>query len=94
MSAAYLSSSQQALLAVLGALSRRPLDAPSVAEVARLADLSNDKAYRALKNLEHAKWAEAAPGGGWRPTPAAAQLAEGVRRAIADLCQYRSNTPQ
>ena len=81
----YENSSQQTLLAVLEALSLRPLVGTTGEALATAAQISSTKAFRAVKNLELAGWAEAAPGGGWRLTPKASALSERVRVAIADL---------
>ena len=83
--ASYRSAAQQALLGVVERLAARPLE-PATAErlAAGLGGVSRDQAFRALKNLEAAGWAEQAPAGGWRLTPMVIRLADQFRRALVD----------
>ena len=90
----YESRSQQALLRVLEALSTHPLAGRSLDALTEQTAANRNAVYRALKNLEIAGWAEAAPGGGWRPTPKASFLSERVRVAIADLARTYLGDPQ
>ena len=90
----YVNDSQQRLLKVVEALAASPLNGRNLESIQAAADCSRDQAYRAVRNLMHAGWAEQAPTGGWRVTPRAAYVAERVRIALADLhAKYLGNAP-
>ena len=78
----YISSAQQAVLAVYAALSERPLASVTAAELARLCGLSRDQAFRACCNLGHARLAAQGADGTWRLTHRAVALSERVRDAL------------
>jgi len=81
----YVNAGQQRLLAVLEALAADPFDGADLETVRCAAHCSRDQAFRAVRNLVHAGWAEEAPRGGWRPTPRAACVADRIRTAFADM---------
>ena len=85
MSDKYSSAPQQNVVAVVEALAQWPLPGLGKTALAEKVGISQDQAYRTLKNLEIAGWAEPAPTGGWRLTPRLASIADRFRIAIADL---------
>lgn len=80
----YLSSSQQAAIAVYVALHERPLIGKTPVELARQCGLTRDQAYRALCNWARQGFVEQPRGRGsaWRLTPKAAALSECMRDAL------------
>ena len=82
----YISSTQQTGFAVVKLLAEHPLDGIGAGDVRSRLDITRDQAYRALRNVELAGWAEEHPKGSglWRATPGLSLLADSVRRAIAD----------
>lgn len=79
----YLSSAQQAAIAVYEALHDRPLAMKGYAELADTCGLTRDRVFRALRNWERWGFVEqGATARGWRLTPRAAALSERVRDAL------------
>ncbi len=82
----YRNGSQQVLMRVVETLGARPIEGMTLRQlVAALPDLSQDRIYRAALNVEMYGWAEAAPGGGWRLTPALTLFSQRMRMALADM---------
>ena len=82
----YENRSQQTLLKVLTAMAHRPVSGMTFTQLkAALPDIKPDPIYRAAINLQIFGWAESAPGGGWRLTPAATLAAERMRIALGDM---------
>lgn len=79
----YVSPASQALLAVVAALARRPLEPRTVASLAAQIGSPRDRVFRALRNLEEAEWAEPLPGG-WRLAPGIVRISERYRLALVD----------
>ena len=90
----YVNKGQQHLIKAVEALAADPLGGTDLETIQDAAGCSRDQAYRAVRNLIHAGWAEQAPNGGWRVTPRAAYVAERVRTALADLhARYLGGAP-
>lgn len=82
----YRSSSQQALMRVLDALSGSPIDGMGLAQLqAALPELSQNAIYRAAVNAQLHGWAQPAPGGGWRVAPPLTLFSQRLRMALADI---------
>lgn len=82
----YRSGSQQTLLRAIEVLGERPIAGMTVDALTERLGCSRDQAYRAVKNLELAGWAEQPVGRSeWRLSARSTQLAERMRLAIADL---------
>ena len=87
----YLSSSQQAAIAVYAALHERPLIGYTPMELARRCGITRDQAFRALHNWARQGFVEQPGGQGsaWRLTPKAAALSERMRDALmADYVRH------
>ncbi len=79
----YISPAAQALLSVVSALGRKPLEPQTVASLCERTGSTRNQTFRALKNLETAGWADRLPGG-WRLAPGIVRISERYRLAIAD----------
>ncbi len=80
----YVSETSQALLRLVEELGRAPLQPQTIAQLMESLGEPRDRVMRALRNLEHAEWAEQGPGG-WRLAPRIVRLSERMRLAIADV---------
>ncbi len=82
----YVNEGGRRALAAVEVLAERPLASIDPDRLAERLGCQRDGAFRALKTLEAAGWAEPAPDGkGWRISPHASRLSERVRLAVADL---------
>ena len=88
----YENNAQQRLLAVIEVLGANPIEGIAASDVAKTIGTSQPQAFRALKNLEIAKWAEQLPSGNWRLGPRATLLSESFRLALVAY-HHRYLTP-
>ena len=81
---AYLSTSQQRLLRVLGHLAAHPLESFTVSALAEALGESKNAIFRDLQNLQAAVWVESRDGS-WRISPTLTRFSERLRVDIAAL---------
>ena len=81
----YTIASQQTLIGVLKALGARPFEELALDDLATRVGASRGSCYRALKNLELARWVEQVPSGGWRVTPELTFWSHRVELALRDM---------
>lgn len=81
----YTNKAQQRILHIIEVLAGNELEGLPLKEVAKEADQSIHSAYRDLKNLEDAGWAEQRENTHWRLTPRAAAPLRKIQENIHSL---------
>lgn len=79
----YTNDNQQNLMRVIEYLAQDILIPKSQQELAEVLDLSKDKVFRTLWNLEEEGWVEASAGG-YRLSPRMTIISDRLRLAVAD----------
>ena len=80
----YTNDNQQNLMRVIEYLAQDILIPKSQQELAEVLDLSKDKVFRTLWNLEEQGWVEASAGG-YRLSPRMTRISDQLRLAVADV---------
>lgn len=84
MADSYKNDGQQRLVAVVEALAENLIEGRTASEVGEAIETSAVQAFRTLKNLEIAGWAEQLSTGYWRLSPTVTRISDRVRQTLAD----------